>query len=280
MTTFVSAGEQESNPKTLSALFSQRNTVAAWLEAEAALALAGERSGVLPLGVADRIVEACTVDAIDFERLQSDTDLVGFPIAPLVKQTVENCDDEAGKWVHWGSTTQDIVDTGLVLQARLALDEIERELVRLICAVEQLTTTHRETLMVGRTFQQHATPITFGFKTSVWLDELLRHLERLVELKARVLVGQCGGAVGTLASLGHHGLEVQHLMMAEIGLKVADASWHSARDRSAELVSWLAMVGPTVGKRRMRMNLQGQKRGGIHGCGPTQEGFCGERQED
>lgn len=231
-----------------SRILTHRATVGAWIAAEVALARAHERAGLIPQGVADRIALAADLASIDLARLVRDTELVGFPIAPLVKQIVEHCDDEAAKWVHWGSTTQDIVDTGLMLQAREAIDEIERELCRLIDALRQLTIAHRGTVMVGRTFQQHAAPITFGFKTAVWLDELLRHSERLSEMRSRVLVGQCGGAVGTLASLDANGVEIRRRMMADIGLGVPDMTWHTARDRWAEIVSWLAMLGATLGK--------------------------------
>ena len=236
------------SPRSIAFLFSHENTVGAQLAVEAALARAQERGGVIPPGIAVRIGLAANVDAINLERLERETELVGFPIAPLVKQLVENCDDEAARWVHWGSTTQDIVDTGLMLQARDAVGFIEREVIRLIDALRHLTTVHRDTVMAGRTFQQHAAPITFGFKTAVWLDELLRHSERLMELRSRVLVGQCGGAVGTLASLGSDGMEVRRQMMADLGLGASDMTWHTARDRWAELINWLAMLGATLGK--------------------------------
>jgi 3-carboxy-cis,cis-muconate cycloisomerase len=102
--------------------------------------------------------------------------------------------------------------------------------------------------MVGRTFQQHASPITFGLKVAVWLDEVLRHIERFEQLKPRVLVGQCGGAVGTLSSLGEDGLAVRRALMDELGLGEADVTWHTARDRWSEMVSWLAMLATTLGK--------------------------------
>ncbi len=148
--------------------------------------------------------------------MKAEFDKVGFPIMPLVHQLAKACDPESARWVHWGSTTQDIIDTGLVLQMRDGIALLEQDLEALINTLAALAAKHRNTVMAGRTFQQQAAPITFGYKAAVWLDEMLRHQERLNELKKRVLVGQCAGAVGTLATLGQDGIAVQRAMMEEL----------------------------------------------------------------
>lgn len=229
-------------------VFSDEGRINAWLVTEVALAKGEARVGLIPQQAADSISEAAKLENLDLQAMKAEFDRVGFPIMPLVHQLAKACPPEAARWVHWGSTTQDIIDTGLVLQMRDGLALLERDLVAVIEAVMRLAQAHRDTVMAGRTFQQQAAPITFGYKAAVWLDELLRHLERLAELRPRVLVGQCGGAVGTLATLGHDGLAVQQAMMAELGLGVPAITWHTARDGWAEMVNWLVLVTSTLGK--------------------------------
>jgi len=167
---------------------------------------------------------------------------------PFVKQLNKVCDAETARWIHYGATTQDILDTGMVLQIKKGLEIIEEELYAIISATAKLSEKHTKTVMAGRTFQQLAAPITFGYKAGVWLDEMLRHRERLSELKKRVLVGQCAGAVGTFATLGNKGLEVQKLMMSHLNLQVPAITWHTARDSWAEVVSLFAMMTATFAK--------------------------------
>ncbi len=229
-------------------VFSDESRINAWLNAEVALARAEARAGVVPQQVADSIAEAAKLENLDLQAMKAEFDRVGFPIMPLVHQLAKACDPESGRYVHWGSTTQDIVDTGLVLQMRDGIELLEQDLDALIETLSELSHTHRDTVMAGRTFQQQAAPITFGYKTAVWFDEVLRHKERLAELKKRVLVGQCGGAVGTLATLGHDGLAVQKAMMDELGLGTPDITWHTSRDSWAEMVNWLVLVTSTLGK--------------------------------
>lgn len=229
-------------------VFSDERRIEAWLAAEVALARAEERVGVIPPGVAERIAGAAKRENLDLAAMKAEFDRVGFPIMPLVHQLVRACDLETARWVHWGATTQDIVDTGMVLQMRAGLELIEADLAAIAEALARLARAHRDTVMPGRTFQQVAAPITFGGKVAVWLDELERHRQRLPELRRRALVGQLGGAVGTLAPLGEQGLAVRREMMAALGLGEPDISWHTARDGWAETVFWLALVGATLGK--------------------------------
>jgi 3-carboxy-cis,cis-muconate cycloisomerase len=136
----------------------------------------------------------------------------------------------------------------MVLQMRNGLNWIEEQLEAIISALVLLVQEHKHTVMAGRTFQQLAAPITFGFKAAIWLDEILRHKERLNQLKERLYVGQCSGAVGTFATLGDRGLEIQRLMFGHLGLNVPAISWHVARDSWSEVVSWLAITGATLAK--------------------------------
>jgi 3-carboxy-cis,cis-muconate cycloisomerase len=167
---------------------------------------------------------------------------------PLIWQLASLCEGTAGGYVHWGATTQDVTDTGLVLQVKAAYAIILRDLNALAEALANLARRERDTIMPGRTHGQHALPITFGFKVAVWLAEVRRHIERMAQAAPRVLVGQFAGAAGTLASVGEQGLVIQQLMMADLGLGVPEISWHPARDGFAEYVSVLAMISMTMSK--------------------------------
>ena len=167
---------------------------------------------------------------------------------PLIWQLASLCEGTAGGYVHWGATTQDVTDTGLVMQVKAAYAIILRDLRALAEALADLARRERDTIMPGRTHGQHALPITFGFKVAIWLAEVRRHIERMEQAAPRVLVGQFAGAAGTLASVGEQGLEIQRLMMADLGLGVPEICWHPARDGFAEYVSVLAMVAMTMSK--------------------------------
>lgn len=229
-------------------VFSESARFNSWLKAEVALAKAEASLGIIPESAAVNIEASAKLENLNLDAMKAEFDKVGFPIMPLVHQLAKACDPEAARFVHWGSTTQDIIDTGLVLQIRDALNLLEADLVKVLDALAVLAQEHRDTVMPGRTFQQQAAPITFGYKVAVWLDEMLRHQERLQELKPRVLVGQCAGAIGTLATLGNDGIAVQQAMMKELDLAAPAITWHTARDGWAELVNWLVLVTSTLGK--------------------------------
>ncbi len=230
------------------AIFSDRGRIEACLKCEAALARAEARVGLIPSEAAEGIAAAAKFENLDLAVMKRDYEEIGFPILPLVRQLAKACDSESARWVHWGATTQDIVDTGLVLQMREGLALIERELDGVIAAVAELARRHRDTVMPGRTFQQHAAPITFGYKAAVWLDELLRHRDRLPDLRRRSLVCSYGGAVGTLSTLGKDGISVLQALSSELDLEEPPISWHTARDGWAELIFTLGMIGTTLGK--------------------------------
>ena len=228
-------------------VFSDLSLIARYAEVEIALAKAEARCGVIPADAAEEIAKRTDVAALDFDLLRRETDTVGYPILPLVHQIARQC-GEAGRYLHWGATTQDIMDTAVVLQLRAGLEIIEDDIADLRGILADLSKRYRDTPMAGRTHLQQALPVTFGYKTAIWLAMFDRHAERLEELKPRVLVGQFAGAAGTLASLGDKGFEVQKAFCEELGLGVPVSTWHVARDGLAETVNFLALVTGSLGK--------------------------------
>ena len=233
------------------AALSERAWLQGMLEFEAALARAEAVVGVIPSGAADPIGAKCRIELLDLAALARATARAGNPAIPMVKQLttlVRAEDPEAARYVHWGATSQDAMDTGLVLQLRVALRGIEADLERLAAALTRLAAEHRATPMVGRTWLQHALPVTFGLKAAGWLDAVRRHQARLRELRPRLLILQFGGAVGTLAALGGRGLEVAETLARELELGLPNLPWHGARDRVVELGTVLALLTGTLGK--------------------------------
>lgn len=228
-------------------VFSDRRLVERYIEVEVALARAEARCGVIPAEAAEAIARESQLERIDFEHLRHETDIVGYPILPLVHQLVAMC-GESGRYVHWGATTQDIMDTANVLQLRDALALVEADLHALRGILAELARKHRDTPMAGRTHLQQALPVTFGYKVAIWLAMFDRHQQRLAELRSRVLVVEFGGAAGTLASLGENGFAVQAALAEELGLAVPATTWHVARDGFAEAVNLLALVTGSLGK--------------------------------
>lgn len=233
---------------TLHRVFSDRSRFAAWLDVESSLARAQARLGLIPAEAAEAITAAAKVENIDITAMTEEYQKVGFPILPLVNQLAKACDEDSARWIHWGATTQDIIDTGTALQMKEAFVILAGQLDEVIGAVAKLAEDHRTTVMAGRTFQQQAAPVTFGFKAAVWLAELLRHRERLPDVKRRALVCQFGGAVGTLATLGDRGSDVVRELSLELGLEEPAISWHTSKDGWAEAVFWIAIVGATLAK--------------------------------
>ena len=217
------------------------------VETEVALARAEARLGIIPDAAAKGIAAAAETYSFDLDRLSRETEIVGYPILPMVEQLAEAAGD-TGRHLHWGATTQDIMDTATVLQVRAAIEVIEVRLAETIDALGRLAKRYRDTPMAGRTHLQHALPITFGYKAAVWLSALQRHRERIGQLKPRVLVVEFSGASGTLASLGDKGLLVQEGLARELGLGVASITWHSCRDGFAEAVQILGLITGSLAK--------------------------------
>ncbi len=253
--------------------FSDARFVRAMLQVESTLATAEARLGVIPGEAAGRIVEAASGLQVDFDRLQKGVEQAGFPVIELVRQLREQTGYPAGDYVHWGATSQDIIDTARVVQFRSALAILGSRLETTIQGLARLADRHRHTLMAGRTHSQQALPITFGFEVALWLAPLLRHRVRLAEMKERLLVVQLGGAVGTLAALGEAGMQVQEALASELGLGVPFLPWHTQRDTLVELAGWLSMVSGSLAKMAQDILLLAQTEvGELRESGDTSRG--------
>src|SRR5271169_3543276 len=229
-------------------VFSDGNRIQKYLDFEAALARAQARLGIIPKQAGEEIVRHCNVAEIDFDKLKTQTERIGYPVLPVVQQLVAACRDGLGEWCHWGATTQDITDSATVMQIREGLTLIENDLNAIADALAALARKYRDTPMAGRSNLQQAVPITFGYKMATLLAAFERHKERLKELRPRLMVGEFGGAAGTLASLGKDGLKVQVELMKELKLGQPDISWHTVRDRIAEVGCFLGLVTGSCGK--------------------------------
>lgn len=229
------------------AVFSDDALLKAYVQAEAALAAAQGETGVIPREAAEAIARQAPAIELDREQLKSDTENVGYPIVGLVRQLSQQL-GEPGRYLHWGATTQDIMDTATVLQLREAVILIEAQLAEVMGTLADLARRHRETPMAGRTHLQQALPITFGHKAAIWLSALQRSAERLAQAKPRALQAQLGGAAGTLASLGDRGLDVRAAYARALGLAEPDITWHVARDGLVEMVQTLAVICGALGK--------------------------------
>jgi 3-carboxy-cis,cis-muconate cycloisomerase len=229
-------------------IFADENRIQKYLDIEAALARAQARLGIIPQDACDEICRHCSVQEYDFAKLKAQTERIGYPVLPVVQQLVGLCRDGLGEWCHWGATTQDITDTATILQIREALDLVEADIVGIADALAGLAKRYRNTPMAGRSNLQQAVPITFGYKCATWLAAFERHRQRLGEMRPRVLVGEFGGAAGTLSSLGARGLDVQAALMKELGLGQPEIAWHTVRDRIAEVGCFLGLVTGICGK--------------------------------
>lgn len=218
------------------------------LDVEAALARAQARLGIIPAEAAPAITAAADADRLDKPALAAATRNTGYPVVGLVKQLSALAGPEAGRWTHWGATTQDIMDSAVVLQMRDGLDLIEADLARCVRGFAAMARAHRGTVMAGRTHLQHALPVTFGYKVAVWLSPLISMQERFRQLRPRSLRVQFGGAAGTLASLGSQGEAVQAELARELGLAIPDIPWHVARDGIAEAVAALGILCGALSK--------------------------------
>jgi len=232
-------------------IFSDRGRLQGMLDFEAALARATARAGIVPGPAAIQIESQCRADLFDAGALSRGTAAAGNPAIPMVKALttlVESRDRDAARFVHWGATSQDAMDTGLVLQLRSALELIEAGLGNVSDALAGLARQHKRTPVAGRTLMQQAVPVTFGLKAAGWLSAIERHRQRMQELHARALVLQFGGAAGTLASLGNRGLAVAAALADELKLSLPDIPWHAQRDRVAEVATTLGLLVGSLGK--------------------------------
>jgi 3-carboxy-cis,cis-muconate cycloisomerase len=232
-------------------IFSDRARMQGMLDFEAALARAEARAGMISAGAAKTIAAQCRADRFDVDALASATALAGNPAIPLVRELtarVASGDAEAARFVHWGATSQDAMDTGLVLQLREALNAMDADLARLAIALGGLAKKHARTPLAGRTWLQQGPPITLGLKAAGWLSAVERHRERVIGTRKAVATLQFGGAVGTLAALGERGASVAEALALELDLALPDLPWHAQRDRIAEVATALGLLTGTLGK--------------------------------
>lgn len=228
-------------------VFSDENMVQQWLNTEAALAAAQGELGIIPKDIAKEINGKAKAELLDIPSI-GEFYKSSITIVPLLKAFKKVLDNNAGEYVHWGATSQDIVDTGLMLQIKAAHAILLRRLRQIEKGCYNLAEKHKSLVMAGRTHVQHALPITMGFKAAVWASEISRHVARMQECQDRLFIGQLSGAVGTLASMEDKGLDVQKRMMGILGLNVPDIAWHTARDHIAEFINLLALIAATVAK--------------------------------
>jgi 3-carboxy-cis,cis-muconate cycloisomerase len=230
------------------ATFSSTAHVRAMLAFEAALSRAEAQAGVIPQEAAGAITTSCRIELIDVAALYREAAQAGTPAIPLVRMLTAQVAGDAQKFVHWGATSQDAIDSALMLQMRDGLHLLEHDLLAVAEACAHLAERYRETPMVGRTLLQQALPITFGLKAARWLSATTRQLHALRERQQLSLAVQLGGAAGTLASLGKDGPRVVELLATELGLPMPELPWHTERERIVEIASTLGSIAGTMAK--------------------------------
>ena len=237
--------------KAMGEVFSDQGRVQAMLDVEAALARAQAGVGVIPHAALAPITAACRAELYDFEALGLAIVSAGNSAIPLVKalgKQIASTAPEAERYVHLGATSQDVMDSGLVLQLRAALGLIERDLTQLADILAEQAQRYVATPLAGRTWLQQATPVTLGMKIASWLGAVTRNRQRLDELKPRLLCLQFGGASGTLAALGDQGMPVAQALANELGLNLPEQPWHTQRDRLVEFGAVLGLIAGGLGK--------------------------------
>jgi adenylosuccinate lyase len=230
------------------ALFTETARFQSWLDVEAALAQAQADLGIIPDGAAREITRKAHLKYLDLAAVRAGLAKTGHPLVPVVWALDKACDGDAGGYVHWGATTQNVTQTGQLLQVRLAHEIFLRQLATVLSTLADLAERTKDVLLPGRTHGQHAVPATFGFKVAVWIDELGRHVERLSGCEGRVFVAMLGGGAGTLASLGELGLAAQDKMAARLGMRAMPVPARTIGDHQAEYVLLLGMLAATCSK--------------------------------
>ncbi len=232
----------------MSSIFSPQAHMQGMLTFEAALARAEAHVGIIPQEAATMIAASCREELFDVAALYREAAIAGTPVIPLVRMLTAHVEGDAKKFVHWGATSQDAIDTALMLQMRDGLDVLVEDLLGVCASCATLAEKHRHTIMAGRTLLQQAVPITFGLKTARWLALAVRQVEALRKHRKQTLAVQLGGAAGTLAALDNKGLQVIEMLAKELELPVPDLPWHTERDRIAEIAATLGIVSGAMAK--------------------------------
>jgi adenylosuccinate lyase len=230
-------------------VWEEESKLQGWLTVEAALAKANAKFGIIPANAAEEISKKANTKFVKLEKVKKIEEEIQHDLMAMVKVLTEVCNGDAGKYVHVGATSYDIEDTAYALQFRNAIKIIEKKLAELKNVLLKLAEWHKKTICIGRTHGQHAAPTTYGMKFALYAAEIQRHLDRLEESKKRVLVGKMTGAVGTQASFGKKGIELQKFVMKELGLEpVLVSTQVIQRDRYAEVINDMALIASTLEK--------------------------------
>jgi len=229
-------------------IFDTRTRFQRWLDIEVALARAQGRLGVIPEEAAREIAKNADMDRIDMAQLKADFALTQHSLMPLLKAVQRLCPGDTGEYIHFGPTTQDIEDTGGILEIKDAYHVMLRDMREIEDILMDLARKHRETVMCGRTHSQQGLPITLGLKLAIWISEIRRHIERFKQMAPRLFVGMLHGGAGSMSALGPKAMETMELMMTDLGLGVPDVGWGNSRDILAEYVCNVANAAATFGK--------------------------------
>jgi 3-carboxy-cis,cis-muconate cycloisomerase len=230
------------------ALFAESSRYQAWLDVEAALAQAQAELGIIPPSAAEEITRKAHVSLLNLDNIRAGLARTGHSLVPLIWELDRVCDQNAGGYIHWGATTQNITQTGQLLLLRRAHEIFLTQLASILRAMADLAERTKDMLLPGRTHGQHAVPATFGSKVAVWIDECCRHVERLRGCEGRVFVAMLGGGAGTLASLGEIGLTTQDHLAARLGMGSMAVPSRAIGDHQAEYVTLLGMLAATCSK--------------------------------
>lgn len=229
-------------------IFNEKAKIQRWLDVEAALARAEGCLGIIPEKAAEEISAKARIELIDMEFWKKEFKRTIHVIMSTVRSLEKVCEGDAGKYIHWGPTSQDIVDTANQMAYKAAHQEIYSLLREIESNLLKIAEKEADTVMVGRTHGQHALPVTLGYKVAVWIREIRRHIERLKEIKKRLFVGQLSGGVGNYSILKEKGPEVEKLALNDLGIEAPDICWQASPDRVSEFACLMAMIGTTMGK--------------------------------
>ena len=236
------------NQTLVSEIFNESNIFQSYLDVESALARAQASQGIIPLQAAEIITENAKLELLELQNIYDGLDKTGHPLVPLIWELDRICGEEAGGYIHWGATTQNITQTGKILLIKKCHDSYLRDLGNLLHILGKLAEETKDYAMPGRPHGQHAVPATFGHKVAVWIDELIRHTDRLEECEGRIFVAMLGGGAGTMASVGIEGLETQRLIGKELGLGSMTMPSRVIGDHLTEYITLLAMLAATASK--------------------------------
>ena len=229
-------------------IFGEASRIQAWLDVEVALAQAQAELGIIPEYAAEEIERKAHYEYLDMDNIREGLARTGHPLVPMVWELDRICDGDTGGYIHWGATTQNITQTGKLLNVRRAHNIFLSQLADLLTLLADLAESTKDAALPGRTHGQHAVPATYGYKVSVWIDELCRHVERLRGCEERVFVAMLGGGAGTLGSLGEIGLEIQDGIAERLGMASMSNPSRTTGDHLTEYITVLALLAATCSK--------------------------------